>query len=117
MQHLDLGGGLGVTWHLKDDGEWVRPFVQARAIIHPVPEGIAGGAGAWAGIFIPAGPGRIQAGAMLEGYLGPARYVPWAGFVSLGYELDIYRRIERAGRCRLPWPPADRPTSRWTDRA
>jgi len=91
------GGRVGVTWHLKDDGEWVRPFVQARAILHPVPEGLAGGAGAWAGIFIPAGPGRIQAGGLLEGYLGPRGYVPWAAFVSLGYELDIYRRIERAG--------------------
>ncbi len=91
------GARAGVTWHLKDDGEWVRPFVQARAILHPVPEGIAGGAGAWAGIFVPAGPGRVQAGGLFEAYVGPGGYVPWAAFVTAGYELDIYRRIERAG--------------------
>ncbi|MBL8954569.1 MAG: OmpA family protein [Myxococcaceae bacterium] len=91
------GARAGVTWHLKDDGEWVRPFVQARGIFHPVREGMAGGAGVWAGVYVPAGPGRVHAGGIFEGYLGPPGYVPWAAFIAFGYELDLIERIERAG--------------------
>jgi outer membrane protein OmpA-like peptidoglycan-associated protein len=92
-----IGGRLGVTWHLRDDGEWVRPFFQARAVLHSSPDGIAAGAGGWGGLFVPFGPGRVQAGALFEVYAGPRTYVPYDAFVTLGYELDIYRRIERQG--------------------
>jgi outer membrane protein OmpA-like peptidoglycan-associated protein len=92
-----VGGRFGVTWHLRDDGEWVRPFVQARALLHSAPDGVAAGGGAWAGLFVPLGPGRIQAGALFEAYGGPKSYVPYDAFVTLGYELDIFRRVERQG--------------------
>ncbi len=107
-----IGGRLGVSWHLRDDGEWVRPFIQARALIHPVPEGLAAGGGAWAGIFVPLGPGRIQAGALFEVYAGPKTYVPYDAFVTIGYELDLYRRIDRAGQGEAPPPPPEAEPSR-----
>jgi outer membrane protein OmpA-like peptidoglycan-associated protein len=93
-----VGGRLGVTWHLRDDGEWVRPFFQARALLHGAQTGVAGGAGAWGGVLVPLGPGRIQAGALFEAYVGPKNYVPYDAFLTVGYELDLYRRIDRVGQ-------------------
>ena len=93
----NLGARLGVSLHMRDDDERFRPFIQLRGLVHPVPEGVAAGAGVLGGVLVRLGPGRIIGGVLFEAYAGPAGYPPVALFASLGYQLDVYRAVEREG--------------------
>lgn len=85
------GARLGLTLHMRDDGERFRPFIQLRGLVHPVPSGVAVGAGLFAGVTAEVGPGRFAFGPLVEGYGGPPDYVPAALYLLLGYEWDVYR--------------------------
>jgi outer membrane protein OmpA-like peptidoglycan-associated protein len=79
-------------WHpVRPGGSSLLPFVQARGIVHPVPEGIAFGGGVWGGGSFEIGPGRARAGVLAEGYAGPKGYHPFGVFAMVGYELDLLK--------------------------
>jgi outer membrane protein OmpA-like peptidoglycan-associated protein len=83
---LMLLADLHLPW--KPDS-LVRGFIQLRGLA----QFTAGfGGGAWAGVEIELGPGRLKAGP--AGYLLGASspdFVPYAVVVSIGYELDLLR--------------------------
>jgi outer membrane protein OmpA-like peptidoglycan-associated protein len=66
----------------------LRPFLQARAAIHPVSKGYGGGL--FGGLLIEAGPGRLELGAAAHLYAPVAGYLPYAVFAMGGYEFDVY---------------------------
>jgi outer membrane protein OmpA-like peptidoglycan-associated protein len=105
------GARLGVTLHTRDDGERFRPFLQVRGLVHPVPGGVAFGAGLFSGFTTALGPGRIVFGPMIEGYAGPAEFVSGGLFLVLGYQLDVYRAPNPWERNQIPPPREPEPVA------
>jgi outer membrane protein OmpA-like peptidoglycan-associated protein len=103
------GARLGFTLHTRDDGERFRPFLQLRGLVHPVPEGVAFGAGLFTGATAELGPGRLVLGALFEGYAGPPEYVPAGLYLLLGYQWDVHRGRDPRRRMVLPPPEPSQP--------
>lgn len=72
------------------DSRW-EPFLQLRAVVHPVTGGLGMGGGAFVGASYAIGPGRIRGGLLGEGYAGPANYWPYAIVAAVGYEADPFQ--------------------------
>jgi hypothetical protein len=73
----------------REDGRRWSWAVEARLVIHPLDSKIALGGGAWGGATLEAGPGRVRAGAAVEGFSAPSPYRPYAVLGTLGYEFDL----------------------------
>ena len=85
----NTGGQLNLTLHPGRRGRVLRPFVQVRGIVSPLPTGIALGAGLCVGGFWELGPGRVIGGVAAEGYYAPLGYGPYAILILGGYQLDV----------------------------
>ena len=86
-----VGGRLTLDLNPNLFSSWLRPLLQLRGIVHPVPGAVAFGAGAFLGASAELGPGRVLLGVMGELFAGPTGYYPYAVYVAGGYRLDLFR--------------------------
>jgi MYXO-CTERM domain-containing protein len=86
-----VGGRVTVALHPPRPASGLSPFLQLRGVLHPVPEGMGLGAGAWLGGAYEAGPGRVIFGFGGEYIAGPPQYIPYGVWFIGGYEFDLVR--------------------------
>ncbi|MDX2015400.1 MAG: OmpA family protein [Myxococcaceae bacterium] len=67
----------------------VRAFIQLRGLAQFASAGYGGGA--WAGVEVELGPGRLKAGPAGYVFAPSQGFVPYSVVVALGYELDLLR--------------------------
>jgi hypothetical protein len=96
LPFLDLGAGASIgrapgpelvaELHLPELR--VSPFLQLRGLVCWPSGQVVWGAGAWVGVAVGLGPGRVQAGAAGELYRAPQGFPAEALLAVLGYVLD-----------------------------
>jgi tetratricopeptide (TPR) repeat protein len=88
----NVGARVVVAFHRSRlKGGRLGWYLQARAVVHPLPGGVALGGGALVGGTVELGPGRLVGGVIGEGYSAPSGFLPYAVLGSLGYELDLLK--------------------------
>ena len=91
-----VGARVHGTLHMADDEEWVRPWVQVRAALHPTSAGFAAGGGLAAGAHLWLARARASAGVLAEAMAGPPGFPVFGLYAVFGFELDLYRHFPEA---------------------
>jgi outer membrane protein OmpA-like peptidoglycan-associated protein len=102
---VSLGQSIGLFGLAQLHPQWAsgslfRPFVQLRGELHIASGGFGGGA--WGGVLMELGPGRLKAGPAGLIFTPRAGYHQYAAMGLVGYELDLLRpatsTVERTER-------------------